>query len=141
MWVRKSEEEIQDYLNQQEAKRKSLLRPFLFSLIISVIGTTVYSLGYRGGSLSSGIYFFTNPSGFNIRAILIGIFLFVFLFALALYRQRRGKSFWASDHFLCRECTEPASANSSMTCQCGGTLEPFAFFNWTEDAERTEEAR
>ena len=139
MWVRKSEEEIQDYLNQQEAKRKSLLRPFLFSFIFTVIAIIIYSLGYRGGSFTSGIYLFTSPSGLNKRMILAGTFLFVFLFTLALYRQRRGTSFWASDHFLCRECTEPSSANPSMICQCGGRLEPFAFFNWTEDAERTEE--
>ena len=139
MWIRKSEEEIQDYLDQQEAKRRSLLRPFLFALVLTVIAVVLYSLGYRGGSIRSGIVLFSNPSSLGKGSLVSGTFLFVFFFALALYNQRRRSSFFsAHESYLCRECKQPSNINSSMKCECGGKLEPFAYFSWEEDDKPSE---
>ena len=140
MWIRKSEEEIQDYLDQQEAKKKRVLPPLLFALVLTVIALIIYSLGYRGGSLRRGIVLVTNPSSLSTRTLFSGIFLFVFFFAIALYNQRRRSSVYSSsDSLLCQECKQPSNANPSRTCQCGGQLEPFAYFCWVED-EKPKEA-
>jgi len=139
MWIRKSEEEIQDYLHRQEAKKKSLLRPFLFALVLTVIALIIYSLGYRGGSLRGGVVLVSNPSSLSLSTLLGGIFLFVFFFAMALYNQRRRSTlFSASDSLLCQECKQPSNANPSVMCQCGGKLEPFACFSWIEDEKPNE---
>jgi len=64
VWTRKPEQEIQDFLDQQEAKGKSLLRPFLFALILTVIALILYSLGYRGGWLGGGLVLVSNSKWF-----------------------------------------------------------------------------
>ena len=138
MWVRKSEAEIKDYLDRQEARRKSLLRPFLFALALTVVALTLYSLGYRGGSLRSGLVVVSDPVDFAAGIILPAVFLFGFFFVIALYRTRRKRAYSASDYLLCANCKEPSSANPSAVCQCGGTLEPFAFFEWREDEKPGE---
>ena len=137
MWIRKSEAEIQDYLEQQEARRKSLLRPFMFASALTVITLIIYSLGYRGGWFSRGVLLVANPSAPSLRILPVGIFFFVFFFAIALYNQRRRSSFFsASDSLLCQECKQPSTANPSMMCECGGKLEPFAYFTWVEDEKQ-----
>jgi hypothetical protein len=133
MWIRKSQAEIQSYLNEEEAKRKSLLRPLVFSFVLSVVVLILYQLGYRGGWLSRGMVLVSNPRGIDVRTVFTGVFFFAFFFALALYRQRRRTLYSAGDSLLCRECTRPAHANPSAICQCGGRLEPFAYFTWSED--------
>lgn len=140
MWVRKSEDQIQDYLDQQEAKKRSLLRPFLFALVLTVVSLIIYSLGYRGGSRQAGVVLVSNPSSPGIGSLFIAVSLFVFFFAIALYNQRRRSTvFSASDSLLCRECKQPSDANPSLICQCGGKLEPFACFSWIEAENATEE--
>lgn len=139
MWVRKSEVEIRDYLDRQEAKKKSLLRPLLFALILTVIAVIIYSLGYRGGWLRGGLVVVSNPSGVSLRTVFVGIFFFAFFFAIALYYRRRStSSYSATDSLLCRKCVQPFNANPSAACQCGGKLEPFAFFIWVEDEKPSE---
>ncbi len=139
MWIRKSDEEIQDHLARQEARRQSLLRPFLFALMVTVIAMVIYSLGYRGGWLRGGLVLVSNPSGFSIGTVFAGIVLFAFIFAITLYRQRRSaSSYFTSDYRLCRECKQPSHADPSAVCQCGGKLEPFAFFSWVEDEKPNE---
>ena len=142
MWVRKSETEIRDYLDRQEAKRKSLLRPFLFALGLTVIAMILYSFGYRGGSLRAGIVLVSNPTSLGMSTLLAGTFLFVTFFAMALYNQRRRSSFFSSsDSLLCRECKQPSEPNPSMICECGGKLEPFAYFSWEENEKPNEVTR
>ena len=137
MWIRNSEEEIQDFLQRQEAKKKSLLRPFLFALMLTVISVIIYSLGYRGGWLSGGIVLVSNPSGFSMTTVLVALFLFAFFFVFALYWMRR-TSFHPSDNLLCRECKQPSQAGAAAVCECGGKLEPFEFFRWAEDEKPGE---
>jgi hypothetical protein len=134
MWTRKSESEIREFLAEQEAKRKSLLRPLLFASILTVISVIIFSLGYRGGWLRGGMVFVTNPSGLGLKTVFIGLFFFALFFAIAVYNQRRHNSlFSTSDSLLCRDCNEPSDGHLSARCECGGTLEPFAYFNWVED--------
>ena len=139
MWVRKSEAEIESFLAQQEAKKKSLLRPFLFAFVLTVVSLIIYSLGYRGGSRQAGVVLVSNPGSLGIGSLFIAVFLFVFFFGIAFYNQRRRSTvFSASDSLLCRECRQPSAANPLLVCQCGGQLEPFACFSWIEDENPTE---
>jgi hydrogenase-4 membrane subunit HyfE len=126
MWVRKSEKEIQDYLDWAEAKKRSVLGPFLFSLmtVIVIVGS---ALAY-----SAPGFVFINPSGrLNLLPVFAILLLFVGLFSLALYKQRKSTVLFylANDTLLCRECKQP-SANPSGQCKCGGQLEPFGFYSW-----------
>jgi len=139
LWIRKSKGEIQDYLDHQEAKKKSLLRPFLFALALTVVALVFYSLGYRGGWFRAGLVVVSEPGRFNLRTLFMGTLLFICFFAMALYNQRRRSTpFFASDSLLCRECKQPSNPNPSLMCECGGQLEPFAFFSWLEGENPTE---
>lgn len=142
MWMRRSDEEIGEYLEREEAKRKSLLRPFLFALALSAGATILYALGYRGGWLRGGLVFVSSPGGLGARTLFVSAFFFALFFAVALLnRRRRGASLYASgESLLCRECTQPFQANADGLCGCGGRLEPFAFFRWVEDEAQPCEA-
>jgi hypothetical protein len=135
MWIRKSDEEIQAYVDEQKAKRESWLRPLLYALILTVICLALYSFGYRGGWLRGGVVLVSGPSSLSFANIFAGAFVFVFLFIILFYKQRSRPilSYSASDQLLCRECKQPANGNALGVCKCGGRLEPFAFFNWVED--------
>ena len=132
MWVRKSEEEINKYRSQQEAAKRSWLRPLLMASVLTIIAAILGSVGYRGGYSRFGVFLFSDQTGFSVFA---AVFLFVIFFVIALYAQRRRGSFFsrASDSYLCAECKQPAAGTQSGMCNCGGTLEPFAFFNWVEE--------
>jgi hypothetical protein len=137
MWIRRSEEEIQKYMKAQEARRKSLLRPLLFALVLTVVALILYLIGYRGGSLRTGIVMFSDPRSLTLGIVFPAVFLFVTFFASTLLWQRR-RTLSATDSVLCRECKEPSHPNAEEVCECGGKLEPFAFFTWTEDAKQVE---
>ena len=133
MWTRKSEDEIREYFDKEEAKARGLLRPLLFALIGTIAVVILYSLGYRGGGLRSGVILM-GPSGFSWRTFGMGIFLFPVIFGIAVYfLRRRNPAQSTSDHLLCSDCKEPTHANLLGICECGGKLEPFAFYNWVED--------
>lgn len=142
MWTRKSDEEIRVYLERQEAKRKSFLRPFLFALALTAVAMTLYSVGYRGGWFRGGMLLVSSPEGFNSKMLFTAAFFFSLFFALAVYHSRRrgAASHAAGDVLLCRECRQPSHADDTGACGCGGKLEPFAFFNWIEGEERLSEA-
>ena len=135
MWMRKSEEEIREYLAGREARRQSLLRPFVFALALSAGATALYTLGYRGGWLRGGVVLVSGSQGFDARTLYLSLFLFALFFAAAVYNRRRGgpSAYSSGDSLLCRECTQPSGANDSGLCRCGGRLEPFAFFTWVEE--------
>ena len=130
MWVRKSEQEIAELLELEEKKRNSLLRPFLFALIPTVIAVAAYSVGIRGGWLRGGVIFVSSRTGVSWQLLVASLFLFAFFFGIAFLNNRRVRS---PDHLLCSVCKEPSHANSSTQCSCGGALEPFAFYTWTEE--------
>ena len=138
MWVRKPEEEIRVYLNQHEAKRRSLLRPFLFALALTASTLILYQWGCRGGSMRSGVVIVSTPDVFTLGTFIAGAFLFTIFFAFFVHLQRHRGLYSPFDSVLCRECKQPSRANPAGVCQCGGTLEPFAFFTWTEDATQAE---
>lgn len=130
MWVRKTDDEIEQLLIKEEKKRKSLVRPFLFALALTAVATAAYSLGIRGGWLRGGLVIVSGRTGLSLQLLLASLFLFGFFFVVAFINNRRVRS---SDHLLCAVCKEPAHANPANKCSCGGELESFDFYNWTEE--------
>ena len=131
MWVRKSEKEIQHYSEWQEAKKKSVLGPLVFSVF-----TVIFIVGCSLAYIEVG-FVFLNPNGsLNLVPIFAILLLFVCVFSMALYKQRKStvESYLANDTLLCRECKQP-SANSSGRCECGGQLEPFGFYRWERNPD------
>ena len=134
MWIRKSDEEVQAYFDEQKAKRESWSRPILWASTLTVISLTLYSFGYRGGWLRGGMVLVSSPTRLSLGSLIPAAFFFVFFFFLAVVQQRSRPvfSYSVSDQLLCRECKQPANGNPLGVCKCGGRLEPFAFFNWVE---------
>ncbi len=133
MWIKKTDEEIQDVLRIEFESRKKLTKPLLIGAIFSVIFAVIYSIGFRGGA--RGFYFFSSPTNiFSQKSLLIGIFGFALFFFIALYLQRKGSSMLSTDNiFLCSKCKEPKHTNLQKLCGCGGVLEPFSFYDWEEE--------
>src|SRR5204863_2783266 len=113
-------------------------RPFLFALALTVVALILYSLGYRGGWLRGGLIVLSDASDLALGILLPGLFLFGFFFVFAVYRTRRKLPYSASDNLLCAECKQPSSGNPAAVCECGGTLEPFAFFSWIQDEKSSQ---
>lgn len=133
MWIRKSEVDIEDWHQQQDRKRKDIIRPLLVSFGISTAGLMLYSLGYRGSV--RGFIFFSNSSYFSvIRLLFLFLILFVIIFSIAIYNQRRYGALTpsGSDVLLCQNCKTPTSFNAEKRCSCGGNLEPYGYFDWVE---------
>jgi hypothetical protein len=136
MWIRKSSEEIQLYLNKKMLDRYKLGQPIIFAFVLSCVCLLIYSIGYRGGFVRGGIVLISSaPNMFNVRGLFIGLFLFVLFSIITIARQRKYGSVWGppSGALLCRECKRPSNPN--VMCSCGGVLEPFEYYNWMEDNE------
>ena len=146
MWVRKSEEEIQELLLQKEARKeilkKNLARPLLFAAAFGTVVMLLYSLGIRGCTRGIALVSGRND-GFNSRTIFAGIFMFALIAAVSIYRQRKHGYFFGGDEDFarCEKCTETAHANPDNVCPaCGGKQEPTDFYSWVDDEVEKREA-
>ena len=131
MWIRKSDLEIKNLLDQKEIQKKSLKRPFVVGMCFGLLCMIVTYFGFRGGA--RGYYVFTHQTGFNLKTLYFGVFGFVVFFGLAFYHQRKGSSFLSENKCLrCDACKELSPVNAENKCQCGGTLEPSEYYSWGE---------
>ena len=137
MWVRKSEAEIQQFLAQNEAEKKNIVRPLLFATAISIVVMLLYSFGLRG--CSRGFVFVAQqPDGFNGRTIFAGLFMFALFAVIAIYHQRTYGYILGGEHDIwrCRDCKQLEHVNLNKTCSaCDGKQEPSGFFSWVEDED------
>ena len=133
MWVRKSEKEIESWKQLQIEKRKNIVKPLLLALGIATASSVVYAVGYRGRV--RGMIFFTNsPSISGLRTLIIFTFLFLMIFSIALFNQRRyGVLTPIKDSMLCNQCKNPSAYIASQRCNCCGELEPYGHFDWVDD--------
>lgn len=134
MWIKRSDLEIKQFLDKQERKTRSLLRPAVYGLLWGTMVTLLYSLGYRGGS--RGFYIFAQPQALDLITLILAIGIGIVAFAMVLYRQRRGRTFFAdtNDTRLCSQCWQPSSRPDNI-CDCGGQLDPYEYYSWVEPAE------
>jgi len=133
MWVKRSDTEINAFIDQRARKRKSLVRPLVYGAIWASVITTAHYLGFRGGG--RGFYFFARHSRFDQLTVFVSVLAFLLISGFVYYRQRRGLKFFVTmnDSMLCGECQEPSSPNIENKCGCGGQLEPFEYYTWEED--------
>lgn len=132
MWIRKSDLEIKNLLDQKESQKKSLKRPIIFGVGCGLLFMIATYFGFRGRA--GGVYIFGAQNGFNSRTLSAGVFGFVLCFGLTFYNQRKGTTFLAAsdEYFRCDACKELSPVNPANTCRCGGRLEPADYYTWEE---------
>jgi hypothetical protein len=128
MWIRKPEEEIQEYLNRLEAKRRSLLRPFWFALALTASTLILYQWGCRGGSMRSGVVIVSTLGVFTFGAFIAGAFLFAIFFVFFVYLQRHRGLYSPFDSVLCRECKQPSHANPEACASVEGNWNRLSYW-------------
>ena len=140
MWIRKSEEDIRLVLENKERRRKDLLRPLAAATAMAAISTLLYRAGVW--SLFQGVIVISPaPAEFGITTMIAGTGLFVIIFAIAVYQQRKnGGLFQGETWLLCVDCKQPCRPNRAFRCSCGGQLEPFELFDWASDAKAPDSA-
>ena len=139
MWIRKSEQEIRTVLAARDLRRKAVWRPLSLATGVTAVAVLLYSFGLR--ACSQGVVIVSSArTEFGLRTVLVGASLFVFLFCLSMYNQRRGRGLFEDDALLCRKCKQPCHTNQDLRCACGGRLEPLDYFDWASDAEITDAA-
>ncbi len=136
MWIRKSEEEISELRQKKELEKKSLKRPIIFASIATIIYVILYLFGFRGSI--NGVLLFSSNAPQVWRMLFLGMILFIFCFIIERRQQKREGQILGNSTMLCRECKEPSYANERNICSCGGTLEPFEFFEWQEESVMQE---
>ena len=132
MWVKKSGKEIDKIKEEKEVRKKSLKRPMIVGIIVSVTVTLLWSIGYRGG-LSQGIILISRKTS-SIEDLLrfIPITMIIFVITVTVtYRnqQKYEKLFKGKEILLCDKCFTPQNETVSNRCSCGGCLEPFDYFD------------
>jgi hypothetical protein len=131
MWIRKSDSEIQVFLDQKELQKKSLKRPLIFGTVFGFLFFILTYFGFRGGT--RGFYVFSQPFGLSQRTLSAGVFGFILFFGLAYYHQKKGSSFFSGEKFLrCDACHELSPTVGTNLCRCGGRLEPSEYYTWEE---------
>src|SRR5262245_46949450 len=133
MWIRKSEHGIQMVLEARDRRCKDLGRPLAWATALTLTIGVLYFIGFRAWS-QNVIIISSAPPPLSAATLITGLLLFVCVFSVSVYQQRRGALFGDSV-FLCRECKEPNSANEKMRCACGGSLEPLEYFDWVSESE------
>ena len=135
MWKRLSDAEISKAVEEEASRRRSWRRPVLTAVLMAAALATLWSFGFRGGYISSGLVLMgpgtrlTDPSTLGIFAI---------VFSLILYRSRRkmirdGQAlFGGSPTVLCDRCQKTDAAGASPACECGGSWEPIHHWEWID---------
>jgi hypothetical protein len=135
MWKRLSDAAISKAVEEEGLRRHSWRWPVLTAVLMAAAVATLWSLGFRGGSLSSGVVL----SGSATRLMdpsTLGIFTIVF--GLVLYQSRRkmirdGQGlFGGSPTVLCDRCQKAEAAGASPACECGGKWEPIHLWEWVD---------
>lgn len=135
MWKRLSDAAISKAVEEEQRRRRSWRWPVLTALLMAVAVATLWSLGFRGGNISSGVVFTGSPRRLMDSSTL-GISTIVF--GLVLYQSRRkmirdGQGlFGGSQTVLCSRCQKAESAGASSACECGGNWEPIQLWEWIE---------
>jgi hypothetical protein len=129
MWIRKSDSEIQDFLDQKEQQKKSLKRPLIFGSVFGLL----FLIGSTWGIRGRGFYITLQPVALRQETLTAVFFVFILIFGVSYYCRKNGVSFFAGEIFLrCDACRELSPPIDTYVCQCGGRLEPSEYYTWEE---------
>ena|SRR5690349_9392269 len=135
MWKRLSDAEISKAVEEEASRRRSWRRPVVTSVFMAAGIATLWSFGFRGGYISTGVVLMepstrlTDPSTLCVFAIVFGLFL---------YQSRRkmireGRAlFGGTPTVLCDRCQKAEAAGASPACECGGSWEPIQNWEWID---------
>jgi hypothetical protein len=137
MWKRLSDADISKAVEEKERRRRSWRGPVLTAVLMAAALATLWTIGFRGGYISSGVVLMgpvtrlTDPSTLGI---------FTIVFGLVLYQSRRkmirdGQGlFGGAPTVLCDLCQKAEAAGTSSACECGGSWEPIHHWEWIDRA-------
>ena len=135
MWKRLSDADILKAVEEEERRRRSWRWPVLTGVLMAAVVAALWSLGFRGGDISSGVVLMgpvtrlTDPSTLGA---------FTIAFGLVLYQSRRkmirdGRGLFAGPPtVLCSLCQKAEAAGASPACECGGSWEPIHHWDWID---------
>lgn len=129
MWIRKSDIDISRVDAAGERKRRSFVRPAIYGLLWSSGITFAYYLGFRG---TRRAFMFAPTGRLNAVTVIMGVMIFAIVAGIVYRKQLRGEKFFgdSTETLLCNGCWRPSSAG---LCGCGGSLEPYEYYEWQED--------
>lgn len=137
MWKRLSDADISKATEEEARRRRSWRSPVLTAVLMAAALATLWSFGFRGGSISSGVVLIepvtrlTDPSTLGAFTITFGLFL---------YESRRKMIrdgqwlFGGPPTVLCDRCQRAEAAGASPRCECGGSWEPIHYWEWIDRA-------
>ena len=135
MWKRLSGADISKAVEEDKWRRCSWRWPVLTAMLMAAALATLWSFGFRGGYISSGVVLMgpvtrlTDPSTLGI---------FTIVFGLVLYQSRRKMIrdgqwlFGGAPTVLCDRCQKAESAGAFPACECGGSWEPIHHWQWID---------
>lgn len=135
MWKRLSDADISKAVEEEERRRRSWRWPVLTAVLMAPALAALWSFGFRGGYISSGVVLM-GPATRSTDPSTLGIFTIVF--GLVLYQSRRkmirnGQGLFAGPPtVLCGRCQKLEAAGASPTCECGGSWEPILHWEWID---------
>lgn len=138
MWKRLSDADISKAVEEEEHRRRSWRWPVLTAVLMAAALAALWSFGFRGGYISSGVIL-TGPATPLTDPSTLGIFTIVF--GLVLYQSRRkmirgGRVLFAAGPptVLCDRCQKAEALGASPACECGGSWEPIHHWEWIDRA-------
>lgn len=137
MWKRLSEADILKAVEEEERRRRSWRWPVLTAVLMAAAIAALWSFGFRGGDISSGVVFMGQATRLTDSSTL-GVFTIVFGFVLYQSRRKMIRDgqvlFRGTPTVLCDRCQKAEAAGASPACECGGSWVPIHHWEWIEGA-------
>ena len=135
MWKRLSDADISKAVEEEQRRRRRWRWPVLTAVLMAAAIAALWSFGFRGGYISSGVVLM-GPATRLTDPSTLGIFTIVF--GLVLYQSRRkmirnGQGlFGGAPTVLCDRCQKAEAAGASTACECGGSWEAIHHWEWID---------
>jgi hypothetical protein len=136
MWKRLSDADISKAVDEEKRRRSSWRWPVLIAVLMAAACAALWSFGFRGGYIASGVVLMMGPVTRLTDPSTLGIFTIVF--GLVLFHSRRkmirdGQGlFGGTPTVLCNRCQKAEAEGASPACECGGSWEPIGHWEWTD---------
>jgi len=141
MWVKKTEEEIDEFYNKPEYIAGIKVTPFKAAILLFIVFTIIQILGDLILGKSKGRYYLPAEygrekvrlsdlpdllPGYLVASSVLAIFLWMIL-------KKYGKNTLFSTTYLCQRCYKVKTADKNYKCECGGEYIEIDKMKWIED--------
>jgi hypothetical protein len=139
MWVRLSQDEISKIQTNSLYRARSWRRRILIALGWSTGLIILFALGFRGGSTRLGVLFLSSAYQGPLAPLMImWLILTLLIIPIVTFVTGRNRGILAPGSGLCAQCLEPGHYHDGGRCGCGGVMEPFGYYRWTDDESSPE---